>query len=149
MRILINALATFGGIGYFPVAPGTLSSLILVIAYKFVFYRLSPPLYIAVALAIYAVGVWSASAFAARVNKEDPRTIVIDEVLGQWLALMTIPPGWGYVMISFLLFRFFDIAKPLFIRKAETFRAGWGIMLDDILAGFYANILLNIYLMVR
>ncbi len=149
MRTLITVLATFGGVGYFPIAPGTLASLVLVMAYKYGFHRLTPPIYIAAALAIYLMGVWSASAFAARAGKEDPRTVVIDEVLGQWIALMTIPPGWGYVLISFGLFRFFDIAKPLFIRKAETFRAGWGIMLDDILAGFYANIILNLYLMVR
>ncbi len=149
MRTLINVLATFGGIGYFPIAPGTITSLILVIAYKVVFYRLSPPVYISIALGIYLVGVWSSSAYAARAEKEDPRTVVIDEVLGQWIALMTMPPVWGYVLMSFVLFRFFDIAKPLFIRKAETFRAGWGIMLDDILAGIFANIILHIYLMVR
>jgi phosphatidylglycerophosphatase A len=149
MKVLSTALATFGGIGYFPIAPGTLASLILALLYKFWFFRIPWPLYLGIGLIIYVIGVWSSGAAADRAGKEDPRTVVIDEVLGQWLALWMVPPLWGYVLMSFILFRFFDILKPLFIRKAETFRAGWGIMLDDILAGVYAGICVNALLLIR
>ncbi len=149
MRMVTTLLATFFGVGYFPIAPGTLASLIVVLLYKAGLYRISWPAYLGVGLAIYIIGVWSSTLYAARRKKEDPRTVVIDEVLGQWMALFMLPPSWGMVLMSFFLFRFFDIIKPFFIHKAESFKAGWGIMLDDILAGIYASIILNLYLLVR
>lgn len=149
MRTATNLLATFFGTGYFPIAPGTLASLIMALLYKASLYRLPWSTYLAVGVGIYIIGVWSSTIYAARRKKEDPRTVVIDEVLGQWIALFMLPPSWGLVLLSFFLFRFFDIIKPFFIKKAETFNAGWGIMLDDILAGIYASIILNLYLLVR
>jgi phosphatidylglycerophosphatase A len=148
IRLLSKGLATFFGAGYFPVAPGTFASLLTALGYKFWFHRLPWAHYIAIGLAVYFVGVWASSAYAARIKKEDPRTVVIDEVVGQWTALLLVPPTWGLVLASFLLFRVFDIIKPMFIHKAESFRAGWGIMLDDILAGIYASIILNIFILV-
>jgi len=148
-RLFITGLATFLGAGYFPIAPGTFASLLIAIGYKFWFHRLPWTLYLAIGLAVYCIGIWASSAYAARLRKEDPRTVVIDEVLGQWTALLLIPPTWGLVLAGFFLFRVFDVIKPLFIHKAESFRAGWGIMLDDILAGIYASIILNIFILVR
>jgi phosphatidylglycerophosphatase A len=148
MRILVNGLATFLGAGYFPVAPGTLASLLVALGYRLYFHQLPWTLYLAIGLVTYFLGVWASSTYAARIKKEDPRTVVIDEVVGQWTALLLVPPSWGLVLASFFLFRVFDVIKPLFIHKAESFRAGWGIMLDDVLAGIYASIILNIYLLV-
>ena len=147
-RILIDGLATFFGSGYFPVAPGTLASLIIALGYRFWFHNISWPLYLIIGLVGYFVGVWASSLYATRRKIEDPRTVVIDEVVGQWIALLLVPPTWWMVLASFFLFRFFDIIKPLFIHKAESFRGGWGIMLDDILAGIYASIVLNVLLLV-
>ncbi len=149
MRLLFNGLATFFGAGYFPVAPGTFASLLIALGYKFWFHRLPWAPYLAIGLVVYFIGVWASSAYAARLNKKDPRTVVIDEAVGQWTALLLVPPTWGLVLASFFLFRVFDVIKPLFIHKAESFRAGWGIMLDDILAGIYASVILNIFLLVR
>ena len=148
IRLLTTGLATFFGAGYFPVAPGTFASLLVALGYKLYFHQLPWSLYIGIGLVTYVLGIWASSAYAARIKKEDPRTVVLDEVLGQWVALLLIPPTWGLVLASFFLFRVFDVVKPLFIRKAESFRSGWGIMLDDILAGIYASIILNIYLLV-
>lgn len=148
-RTLISGLATIGGVGYFPVAPGTVTSFLVILGYRVLFHRLSWQVYLSIGLLIYILGIWSATQYARRVKKEDPRTVVIDEVLGQWTALLLIPPSWGLLLLSFFLFRFFDIIKPLFIRKAESFHAGWGIMLDDILAGCYASIIVNAFLLVR
>ena len=82
-------------------------------------------------------------------NKKDPRTIVIDEALGQLLVLFRLNPTWFPLLIGFGLFRFFDIIKPFPIKKAEKFPKGWGIMIDDILAAIYAGIILNLYLYLK
>jgi len=148
MRYLFTALATVGGVGYFPVAPGTVTSLLVMLGYKAWFHSFSWPIYLGIGLLLYVLGVWASSGYASHVKTEDPRTAVIDEVLGQWVALLLIPPIWWILLLGFLLFRFFDIFKPLLIRKAESFHSGWGIMLDDILAGLYAGIFLNILLLV-
>lgn len=83
-------------------------------------------------------GAWSATV-AERYWGEDPSRVVIDEVVGQWIALLAVPAQWAWwhVLAAFVLFRFFDIVKPLGVRKMENFKGGWGIMADDILAGCY------------
>lgn len=76
---------------------------------------------------------------------EDPSRVVIDEMVGVWIPLLVVPDGgWWYVVAAFALFRFFDIVKPLGVRRMERFRGGVGIMMDDILAGIYSAILLGI-----
>jgi phosphatidylglycerophosphatase A len=149
MKFLAKTIATFFGTGYFPLAPGTFASLVIVLLYKYFLADISVLIYLGLAIIIYIVGIWSSSRVAQEMQTEDPRKIVIDEVLGQWLALFALEPTWRLVLVSFFLFRFFDIVKPLFIKKAETFRSGWGIMLDDIMAGMYASIILNLYLLLR
>lgn len=121
----------------------------MILLYKFWLYQWSWPVYLAAALPFYAFGVWSSSVYSTQIKKEDPRTVVIDEALGQYLALFTLAPTWTFMIASFLLFRFFDILKPFFIKRAERFHSGWGIMLDDIVAGVYASILINLYLLLK
>ena len=76
---------------------------------------------------------------------KDPSRVVIDEMVGVWIPLLVVPDGgWWYVVAAFALFRFFDIVKPLGVRRMERFRGGVGIMMDDILAGIYSAILLGI-----
>lgn len=107
----------------------------------------------ALALVASVVCVKFASAAIAATGKPDPREVVADEFAGQaltFLALLIIPIEQTQIMIitalGFLLFRFFDIAKPWPIRKLEKLPRGWGILADDLLAGIYAAIILNIYL---
>jgi phosphatidylglycerophosphatase A len=74
---------------------------------------------------------------------EDPSKVVIDEMVGVWIALLAAPQGnIGYAIVAFILFRLFDIFKPLGIRKMEDFKGGIGVMMDDILAGIYSFVLL-------
>lgn len=73
---------------------------------------------------------------------EDSSRVVIDEVAGMLISLLFIPPNLYFLMAGFVLFRFFDIVKPLYIRKMEALPSGTGVMMDDVLAGVYANILL-------
>jgi phosphatidylglycerophosphatase A len=68
---------------------------------------------------------------------------VIDEMVGMWIAVLGLPVSWQYWLAAFLLFRFFDIFKPLGVRRLEKIEGGWGVMLDDVMAGVYTNVLLQ------
>ena len=98
---------------------------------------------VAVAL-ICAIGVWAANRVEADSKIVDPSFVVIDEVAGQLITLFLIPFSWIYLLAGFLLFRAFDILKPFPARRAEELPGGWGIMLDDIFAGIYANLFLQL-----
>ncbi len=92
---------------------------------------------------IYFIGIWSAGI----VEKEwghDSNRIVIDEVSGMSISLFLLPQSWIYFSLAFVLFRFFDIIKPLGIRKMETLSGGYGVMGDDLLAGIYTTVILHI-----
>lgn len=149
MKIIAGALSTVFGIGYFPVAPGTLASFIMVLCYKFFLFRLSPPVFLVMLAAIFFIGVWASSVTSLDSKKDDPRFIVMDETFGQLLILYKLNPQWTYVLAAFFLFRFFDIIKPFPIRKVENFSSGWGIMLDDLVAALYGGIIINIYFLIK
>ncbi len=98
---------------------------------------------IAVTAMVIIIGTWSATIVDPLWGKDSGR-VVIDEVAGMFTSLLFIPVKWQYLLAGFLLFRFFDIVKPLYIRKAEALPLGWGVMADDIIAGIYTNILLQL-----
>jgi len=75
---------------------------------------------------------------------KDPSKVVVDELIGVWVAVLWIPAETQWLILGFILFRFFDIAKPLGIRQLEKIKGGWGVMLDDVGAGIYANIVLQV-----
>jgi phosphatidylglycerophosphatase A len=147
MKLFAKILATFFGAGYFPIAPGTLTSAIIVLLYKFFLHELSWPIYLSLFFVLFVLGVWTSDITSQILKKEDPRTVVIDEAAGQFIALFLLSPQWTLCAASFFLFRFFDIIKPFPIRKVETFPRGFGIMLDDIVAAIFAGILINLYLL--
>ena len=142
------ALATWGGVGYFPVAPGTIGALAaLAVGYALVVWLGAPMWSLAViAVALCPVGAWSARAVERETGVEDPKFVVVDEVIGQWLALAAARPDvaldWW---IAFGLFRFFDVAKPPPIRSLERFPRGWGVIADDVGAGLCAMMILTVY----
>lgn len=160
---LALALATCG-VGYFPIAPGTLGALVGVGVYITVWtwlYRLLEaralrgglnllfiftPLAAAMLLLIFLVtllGVWAASRAEKVIQKKDPSIVVIDEVAGQMIALLSGPfwiQTWWSILTAFILFRLFDIWKPYPVRRLEALESGLGIMADDVLAGIYALI---------
>ena len=149
-RSLSIWIATGLGAGYFPVAPGTAGSavgLALVVAFRQVPLE---PLVLAVGLAaltglLFVVGVWSAGKAEKVFGRVDPGQVVIDEVAGQILTFVATPRvTWIGLIAGFLLFRGFDIVKPFPARRAERFPGGWGIMLDDLVAGLYSMIALVI-----
>ena len=149
MKLFTKMTATCLGLGYFPVAPGTLTSAVVVLMYKFFLFRLSWPLYLLVFASLFLLGAYASHRHSVSLKKEDPRSAVIDEAAGQLLALFLIHPSWILCAASFVLFRFFDIIKPFPIKQVEDFPKGFGIMLDDVVAALFAGILLNLYLLLK
>jgi phosphatidylglycerophosphatase A len=137
-------VSTCFGIGYLQKGAGTLAALLVSAAWLLLpVGGMNIIVHILAVVLILAAGIWS----AAKVEKEwghDSNRIVVDEVLGMAISLVMIPVNWKYVLAAFVLFRFFDILKPFFIRKAEALPSGWGVMADDLLAGIYANLILQL-----
>lgn len=140
-----TVLATLGPIGHFPKAPGTWGSLAAAVAAPWLFLPFPILGRVLILLSVLVVGVWACSRAETFYGRKDPGCVIIDELLGQWLALLFFGsmPLW-YLAIAFGLFRFFDILKPWPVKWAEnTFPGGLGVMLDDGVAGLYALGLLH------
>jgi phosphatidylglycerophosphatase A len=134
------------GTGWLPLAPGTWGAALATLMLLPLPYVAPPHATLMLTVAIL-VFTWIGVIGSAQVADEwgdDPRQTVIDEMVGLWITLLGLPLGWPWLLGGFLLFRFFDIVKPLGIRQVERLEGGWGIMLDDILAGVYGNLVLQI-----
>ncbi len=134
-------LATVGGVGQVPIAPGTFASLLAIPAAGLILQlSFGRAILAGAALLVFGVGVWATQNYSSDIGQDDPGDAVIDEVAGQWLALLAASPTnvWHF-LAGFALFRFFDIAKPWPVNWAQrAFPGGWGIMLDDVAAGLCA-----------
>jgi phosphatidylglycerophosphatase A len=139
-----GVVATFFGLGFFPVAPGTAGSLAAALLYRFFLAGLRPAAYLLMLAALFLFGAAASGAYARRLGLTDPGRIIIDEVCGQLAALFLVPPSLLYIAIVFFLFRLFDILKPFPIKKTESIPAGWGIMADDIAAALAAALLFRL-----
>ena len=146
MKTIWRILATLFGIGFAPVAPGTVASLAVLVLYKLVLSGLPWPALAAILAFLLAAGTRASAAYSAEVGEEDPRQIVIDEAAGQFLIMLTVPPTWLNLWLALALFRLFDIVKPFPISRAERLPGGWGIMADDIAAAVAGAIILRLYL---
>ena len=147
MKTAAKILATFFGLGLFPVAPGTMASAVAALAFAIALHGLAWPLYLLLLAFLFFAGTAASAVHAAALGRPDPGRIVIDEVCGQLLALAFLPAAWVPVAVSFVLFRFFDIIKPWPIRRLEKLPGGWGIMADDIGAGLAAAVLSRLILL--
>ncbi len=147
MKILSKIIATFFGVGYSPLAPGTIASFLVILLYRYYLYTWNWPVYLGVLVLIFIFGALASSVHAETIKKQDPRSVVIDEVLGQLIVLFRMPPTWPLLIASLLLFRMLDILKPYLIKKSENFPRGWGIMMDDVVAGVCSGIIINLYLL--
>jgi phosphatidylglycerophosphatase A len=98
------------------------------------------------ALAVVLIGIPACTKVESESGRRDPGFAVIDEVAGQLIALIGVPPQWKYLLASFILFRGFDIFKPPPLRRLERLPGGFGIMLDDVAAGVYVLVLVQIWL---
>lgn len=139
-------LATLGFIGYLPAAPGTFGSFAAMVF--FLLLKPSLPLHITILIVVVAVGTVASHRAEKILNEKDSRHIVIDECAGYAVSLLCLPPTVAYALSAFLLFRFFDILKPPPIRWIErTIPGGAGVMADDVLAGIYTNIFLQVWIL--
>jgi phosphatidylglycerophosphatase A len=138
-------ISTCLGLGYAPKGGGTLAAIACCLVWYFTgtVYNVHGYVFLLVTILLMAVGVWSAEKMERHWGKDNYR-IVIDEVVGMCLTLLFVPVRWQVVLTGLLLFRFFDIAKPLYIRRMENLKGGWGVMMDDVLAGVYSNLLLQL-----
>jgi len=138
------AIATFFGAGYLKPGPGTWGSIAAVLLWAVYAWLAHPTphalpfvLLAAIAVALIA-GVPAASIVERESGRTDPGFVVIDEVIGQWIALLGSPADWRHGLIALVLFRIFDITKPFPVRRLERLPRGWGIVFDDVGAGLYA-----------
>jgi phosphatidylglycerophosphatase A len=134
-------LATWFGVGFSPIAPGTLGTLATLPLY-FAIRGSGPFAVLAAAIVLTAAGVWAAGIVAAHSGKHDPQFVVVDEAAGVLVALAFAPSTAKGVALAVVLFRVFDITKPFPARAAERLPRGWGIVIDDIVAGIWAAVAL-------
>jgi phosphatidylglycerophosphatase A len=139
MKFLARFLATAGYIGYAPAAPGTAGSLVALPIIWLAYPALSPAAAVFSVSMVFLIAVWSAGRQAGEQEK-DPQHVVIDELVGQLIAMLVIPVGIFTIAAGFVLFRMFDVFKPFPSRQSEKLPGGWGIVMDDVVAGIYANI---------
>ena len=144
MDRLLMFIATGGGSGYLPKAPGTWGTLVGLVLW-WPLAGLSLAAYLAAVGLLFAVGVASAGAAEKILDRGDPGVVVIDEIVGVLIALTAAPLHPAAALVGFALFRLFDIAKPWPIREIDHgMGGGVGIMLDDVLAGLFAGLILMV-----
>lgn len=144
MRFLTLFIATFSGIGYLPLMPGTFASFAYLVLYFFALKKVPFFIPVFLILIIFFIGVFFSTRAEKIFKKKDPRPIVIDEVMGQMVSLFLIPSRIVPLLIGFILFRIFDVLKPFPCFEVQKIKGGWGVMLDDLFAGIWANIFLRI-----
>ena len=137
-------IATGFGVGYSPVAPGTLGTLVAIPIYYFL-SEIPSPLYEITLISFIFLSVWISEKAEIFFGKKDDQRIVIDEIIGFLITMLWVPKTVPLIIIGFFLFRFFDILKPFPIRRLEKgLKGGYGVVLDDVVAGVYANIILHL-----
>jgi phosphatidylglycerophosphatase A len=129
--------------GRAPIAPGTAGTLVGILLYLLA-RDLGGLWYGAVCAAVLGIGTWAAGKAERMFGAKDHSTIVIDEIAGFLVAMLLVPGTWQYITAAFFLFRAFDIVKPFPLRRLEHLPGGLGVMLDDIGAGIYTNVVLQI-----
>jgi phosphatidylglycerophosphatase A len=139
---MVLVLSSWFGSGFAPVAPGTfgtLAAIPLVMGFGF----LGPWAAFLCVVGISALAVWVSQKAESLFAKKDPSQVVIDEVAGLSVTMFLVPLSWLSICLGFFLFRFFDILKPWPVNRAEKLPGGFGIVLDDLVAGVYAQLFLR------
>jgi len=131
--IIWRFVATFFYLGKLPFAPGSWGSLGALLLWLLLPITFS--VHLSVIIILFVLGVYSSSKMAKYLDEHDPSEVVIDEVVGMGISLFMLPHNFLLYLLSFILFRVFDILKPSFIYRIQNLSGGWGVMLDDVLAG--------------
>jgi len=135
-----ETLATVFYVGYLPRMPGTYGSLFALLF--LLFFPENPGFYLLIEVPVLALGLWSSGAYVKKRGSHDPSEVVIDEVAGMMITFFAVPKSALTLAAGFILFRLFDVLKPPPIRRIEKLPGGAGIVLDDVAAGIYSNLIL-------
>jgi phosphatidylglycerophosphatase A len=146
MVTMASIIATAGGIGFLKKGAGTAAAVAFCIVWYF--FPMAYAYQVLLLVVLLAAGTWSATRMET-VWSHDSNRIVIDEVAGMMITLAFLPNNGVYIIIGCVLFRFFDIVKPLGIGKAELLPRGMGVMADDVLAGIYGQLILRAAVMAK
>jgi phosphatidylglycerophosphatase A len=149
-NFLSKIICTALGLGLTPRAPGTFGALGgLAVGFAILQAAINPVFTLLVLIILFFfIGVYCSGRLIPEWGK-DPPEVVIDEVVGMWISMLFLPNNIGLLLSAFLAFRFFDIVKPGLIRKAEKIQGGWGIMLDDVVAGIFTNATIHFYIFIK
>ena len=147
MTRLAVFIATAAYCGYFPVAPGTIGSAAGLIVYAIVWWTQSPIVEVALIAGLFVAGVWAGTTAEQYFGGIDPGPVVIDEVLGMLVTLAFLDVNPIGALVGFFLFRVLDVVKPYPADRLEHLHGGTGIMLDDLMAGVYSNLILRMVIM--
>jgi phosphatidylglycerophosphatase A len=142
LRRLGVFIATCAHVGYAPVAPGTFGSAVGLVVYYLLRRQASAAVELAAIGLILVVGLWSATEAEHHFGGIDPGPVVIDEVIGMLITLALHPVNVVGAIIGFFIFRVLDVVKPWPARRLELLPGGFGVVLDDVMAGIYGNLLM-------
>lgn len=144
-NLFVKIIATGFGLGYTPIISGTIGSLLGILLF-YIMLLFEVPVFISVFILIllFFLGLITSTKAEKIFNKKDPRQIVIDEVVGCLLYVLLIPYNIWYIILGFIIYRFLDIIKPYPANWVQRLHGGWGIMLDDIVAGLYTGVIIRI-----
>ena len=137
-RVAAEWIGTVFYIGKLPLAPGTWASIFAVLCWYFLFQSVNHFFLPAISIFLFLIGGIASDTIVKHSKEHDPSRIVIDEWVGQWVALSMMPINIRTGVVAFVAFRIFDIIKPGPVRKMEKIPGGWGIMADDVMAGIMA-----------
>jgi phosphatidylglycerophosphatase A len=143
---MVLFMATCGGLGRLPLFPGTWGSLLGLVITLLLGHQIKPLSHVIIVTFLFFLGVWVSGKAEMILGEKDHSSIVIDELVGFFVAVFLVPYGLWYLFAAFIIFRVFDTWKPWsFI---ESIRRGWGIMLDDLVAGIATNLVLQLYVFI-
>lgn len=137
-------IATCFKVGYLPLAPGTWGSVFAILLWWAFLKNVNIYIFGILIIFSFLIGIVTSNIVIDQRGDADPSYIIIDELVGQWLALLFIPHEYFYIVISFISFRFFDIIKPWPISLIEKLPKGLGVMSDDFIAGLITLVLIQI-----
>ena len=144
-RVAAEWIGTVFYIGKLPLAPGTWASIFAVLCWYFLFQSVNNFVLPAISIFLFLIGGIASDTIVKDTKEHDPSRIVIDEWVGQWVALSMMPINIRTGVVAFIAFRIFDIIKPGPVRKMENISGGWGIMADDVMAGIMAYFVVLIF----
>lgn len=143
MKRLSLLVATVCGLGYSPIAPGTVGSVAGLLVYLPIRWLGLPAVEAAAIVVVYLVGAVAATSAERHFGHIDPGPIVVDEVVGMLVTLAFLPVSIAGALAGFVLFRIFDVIKPPPSSQLEALPGGWGVMTDDLMAAIYAHLVLR------